>query len=145
MTVDALGAKAINLALRQLNSAFAASNRAVGAKLGIRDSDLAVLDCLSQHGPQTPTDLAHRTHTHVATMTGILTRLERDGWIERRRTEADRRSIQIHVTGIERLTKAYAAANENISSLLESRTPDQLAMLIQFLNEVSEIVENIAE
>ena len=77
------------LALRRLNSALAVSNRAVGAALGIKGSDLVVLDALSQAGPQTPTELAHRTHTHVATMTGILTRLERDGWIERRHDDTD--------------------------------------------------------
>lgn len=145
MTVDARGVKAVNLALRRLNSAFAASNRAMGARLGIRDGDLAVLDCLNQRGPQTPTELAHRTHTHVATMTGILTRLERDGWIERRRTEADRRSIQIHATGVERLTDAYGPANENLPKLLEPWTPDQVTMLVQFLTEASTIAEELAE
>ena len=72
------------LALRRLNSAFAASNRVVGEALGLKDSDFAVLDALNQEGPRTPTELARRTRTHVATMTGILARLERDGWIERR-------------------------------------------------------------
>lgn len=91
------------LALRRLNSAFAASNRVVGEALGLKDSDFAVLDALNQEGPRTPTELARRTRTHVATMTGILARLEGDGWIERRPDPADRRSVRIHAVGVDRL------------------------------------------
>ena len=60
------------LALRRLSSALAVSNRVVGARLHIRSSDLVVLDTLHQDGPQTPTELAYRTRTHLATMTGVL-------------------------------------------------------------------------
>ncbi|MCI1747624.1 MAG: MarR family transcriptional regulator [Acidipropionibacterium sp.] len=133
------------LALRRLNSAFAASNRAVGASLGIKESDLAVLDCLNQDGPQTPTELARRTHVHVATMTGILTRLERDGWIERRRAETDRRSVQIHATGVERLTDAFAQVNSQLPRLLEGWAPEQIEMLIGFLTEAGEEATAFAE
>lgn len=139
-TVD----KAI-LALRRLNSAFAVSNRVVGATLGIKDSDLAVLDSLNQEGPQTPTELARRTRTHIATMTGILTRLERDGWIERRRDEIDRRSIQIHAIGVDRLTEVYAQANERLTDLLESWTPSQVETLVHFLTSANEITTAFAE
>lgn len=127
------------LALRQLNSALMVSNRVVGARLHIKDTDLAVLDTLHQDGPQTPTELAHRTRTHLATMTGILTRLERDGWIERRRHEADRRSARIHATGVDRLTSTYLRANERLSHLLASWTPDEVAKLTRFLSDASEI------
>ena len=133
------------LALRRLNSALAVSNRAVGAALGIKGSDLVVLDALSQAGPQTPTELAHRTHTHVATMTGILTRLERDGWIERRHNDTDRRSMQIHATGAHRLVNTYARANKDLTRLLESWDPIQLTALIRFLSEASNIVAEFTE
>lgn len=127
------------LALRRLNSALMISNRVVGARLDIRDGDLAVLDTLHQDGPQTPTELAYRTRTHLATMTGILTRLERDGWIERRRNVADRRSARIHATGVDRLTDAYAQANDRLACLLESWTLDELMMLARFLSDAGQI------
>ena len=88
------------LALRRLGSALAATNRAVGGALGIKDTDLAVLDVLHQEGPLTPTQLARRTRTHPATMTGVLGRLERGGWIERRPDAADRRSVRIRAAGV---------------------------------------------
>ena len=42
------------LALRRLGSALTAANRAVGGAVGIKDTDLAVLDVLHQEGPLTP-------------------------------------------------------------------------------------------
>ena len=96
------------LALRRLGSALAATNRAVGGALGIKDTDLAVLDVLHQEGPLTPTQLARRTRTHPATMTGVLGRLERGGWIERRPDAADRRSVRIRAAGVSRLAEVYA-------------------------------------
>jgi DNA-binding MarR family transcriptional regulator len=126
-------------ALRRLNSALTTSNRVVSASLGLRDSDLAVLDCLDQEGPHTPTELARQTRTHVATMTGILTRLERDGWIERRRVGTDRRSVEIHATGVQRLTEVYARTNQQLSALLTSWTPEQMEALTRFLTQASEI------
>ncbi|NYI41709.1 MarR family winged helix-turn-helix transcriptional regulator [Demequina lutea] len=133
------------LALRRLNSALMVSNRVVGARLHINNADLAVLDTLHQDGPQTPTELAHRTRTHLATMTGILTRLERDGWIERRLNEVDRRSASIHATGVDRLTDAYVRANERLARLLASWTLDEVALLTRFLSDASEIVTTSTE
>lgn len=138
-TGDRPGAAAAIRALRRLNSALTTSNRVVSASLGLKDSDLAVLDCLDQEGPHTPTALARRTRTHVATMTGILTRLERDGWIERRRVGSDRRSVEIHATGVQRLTEVYARTNQRLSSLLASWTPEQMEALTRFLTQASEI------
>jgi len=47
-----------------MNSELAASNRAVAAKTGLNDSDLAVLDALHRDGPQTPTALARRPRSN---------------------------------------------------------------------------------
>lgn len=133
------------LALRGLNSSFAATNRVVGSVLGIKDSDLAVLDTLNQQGPQTPTELAHRTTTHLATMTGILTRLERDGWIERRRDATDRRSVRIHSTGVNRLTEVCARSNESLAGLIDSWPADQAEMITRFLIDAGDVVATLAE
>lgn len=134
----------IILALRRLNSAFSASNRVVGTHLGIKDSDLAVLDELNQEGAQTPTELANRTRTHLATMTGILSRLERDGWIERRPDEADRRSVRIHATGVSQLTDMYARVNEELAGVVEQLPDDQREVITSFLTGTAEIVTAFA-
>jgi DNA-binding MarR family transcriptional regulator len=48
---------------------------------------------IARHGPISPGTLAGRIGVHLATMTGILSRLEDDGWITRERADTDRRSV----------------------------------------------------
>lgn len=146
MTVhrDEDGAAGLILALRRLNRAAAVSNRAMGASLGIKESDFAVLDLLSQEGPQTPTELSRSLGIHVATMTGILSRLERDGWIERRPAGDDRRSIQIHATGTERLTARFRSINEQIARLVSGLTPDEAISFADLLVAVADAMQSAA-
>lgn len=47
----------------------------MAARVGLNDSDLAVLDILHREGPQTPSALAQRTRIATTTMTGVLRRL----------------------------------------------------------------------
>ena len=133
------------LALRRLGSALAATNRAVGGALGIKDTDLAVLDVLHQEGPLTPTQLARRTRTHPATMTGVLGRLERGGWIERRPDAADRRSVRIHTAGVNRLTDVYARTDEELVGLISDWSDEQVSMLVGFLDAASDVASRLAD
>jgi len=59
-------------------------NHQVGARAGLNDADLDCLDLVARHGPLSPSALAQRAALHPATITGILDRLERGGWVARR-------------------------------------------------------------
>lgn len=133
------------LALRRLGSALSMSNRAVGSALGIKDADLAVLDVLHREGPLTPTELARRTRTHLATMTGVLRRLEVGGWVERRPDATDRRSVRIHAAGVDRLTTVFARADEELAELVSGWSEEQVAALVDFLDDASEVAGRLAD
>lgn len=127
-------------ALRGLTGELTARNRLVGAMTGLRESDLAVLDLLHRDGPQVPTVLARRIRVHPATMTGILTRLQREGWIERRSADGDLRSFNIHPTSIDRLTELFAPANAALADLFQNWPQDQVAALVGLINEAAQTV-----
>ena len=133
------------LALRRLNSVLSMTTRAVGAVLGIKDADLTVLDVLHREGPLTPTELARRTRTHLATMTGVLRRLERGGWVERRPDAADRRSVRIHTAGVNRLTDVYARTDEELVGLISDWSDEQVSMLVGFLDAASDVASRLAD
>ncbi|MBO0776568.1 MAG: MarR family transcriptional regulator, partial [Actinobacteria bacterium] len=81
--------------LRELRAQLSLLNHQVSARLELRGSDLDCLDLLSRAGPLSPSDLARRAGLHPATLTGILDRLERAGWVARERDPADRRGVVV--------------------------------------------------
>lgn len=133
------------LALRAMNSELAANNRAVATRLGLNESDLAVLDLLNREGPQTPTVLARRTHMSPTTMTSVLRRLVRDGWVERRTSEADLRSVTIHPTSVEHLAQVFTPANQELHDLVSSLPDGQADQIIGFLTRVTDIIHKTSQ
>jgi DNA-binding MarR family transcriptional regulator len=83
--------------LRDLSVQMALLNRQVGSHLDLRDTDLECLDLISRFGPIGPTALARRAGLHPATLTGVLDRLERGGWVVRTPNPSDRRAILVQV------------------------------------------------
>lgn len=83
--------------LQDLSIQLALLSHQVGAHLDLRDADLECLDLISRHGPIGPTVLARRAGMHPATLTGVLDRLERGGWVVRTPNPTDRRSVLVRV------------------------------------------------
>ena len=79
----------------ELRVQLALLNHQVGPHLEIHDVDLDCLDIISRHGPLSPSALAPPASLHPATMTGILDRLEKGGWIIRERDPEDRRAVAV--------------------------------------------------
>src|SRR3954447_1789959 len=82
-------------ALRELRIQLALLNYRVGSELDLKDVDLDCLDIVDSHGPISPSALARRAGLHPATLTGILDRLERGGWVVRERDPSDRRAVLV--------------------------------------------------
>jgi len=135
-------AMGVLMALRRLNSELTVNNRVVAGLTGLKEGDLAVLDVLNREGPRSPTSLARRTRTHPATMTGVLTRLERDGWLERRPDATDRRAISIQPTAVERLTAVYTEANAALAQLCAEWPDDTIDVLVDFLTKATDTIHD---
>ena len=129
-------ADALRNKLRQLRIELSVGTRRVAAATGLNDSDLDVLDVLARYGAQSPTSLARRLGIHPATMTGVLTRLEKSGWVARRPDVSDRRSVQVEPSGFERLTALYRDANERLDEIAAQLTPEAGEAILEYLGRV---------
>lgn len=87
----------IRASMRELSSHLALLNHQVCMRLDLRDVDLDCLDLVDRHGPLGPTALARVAGLHPATVTGVLDRLERGGWVVRERAPDDRRAVRVRV------------------------------------------------
>jgi DNA-binding MarR family transcriptional regulator len=126
---------AIKDSLRELSVQLSLFNHQISAHFDLRDTDLDCLDVIKRHGPLSPTALARRAGLHAATMTGILDRLERGGWIVRERDPVDRRAVVLRARRERNpeLFRLYSGMNTSMDKLLTDYTVDELQVLADFL------------
>ena len=132
-------------ALRELRIELSINTRRVAALSGLNESDLDVLDVLSREGSQSPTTLARRLGIHVATMTGVLARLEKAGWVVRRRDVVDRRSVQVEVTAFERLSEIYRHGDERIADVAAPLSAKDGAVVIDYIRQACAAIRRASD
>lgn len=135
--------RAIKEALRDVGAQLGRLNHGVGDRLDLRTSDLECLDLIDRHGPLSPTALARLSGQHPATLTGILDRLERGGWIARGRDLADRRAVVIRTqrgrsAEILRLYLVDSGMNAALDEILAGYSEAQLAVVADFLGRTAQ-------
>jgi DNA-binding MarR family transcriptional regulator len=110
-------------AIRRLMRAVDLHSRRLVDEYGLTGPQLATLREAAKTGPISASSLARAVHLSSATMTGILSRLEKRGFAERTRGESDRRTVIVSVTDIGREVLARAP------SLLQDRFRQELSGL----------------
>jgi DNA-binding MarR family transcriptional regulator len=126
-------------ALRGLRTELALLNRRVTVRLELRDGDLDLLELVARRGPMGPSTLARHAGVHPATMTGVLDRLEKGGWLTRERDPRDRRSLVLRVRRerIVEVLRQYAGMNQALDDLCADYTDEQLAVIADFLTRAA--------
>lgn len=65
--------------------------------LDITPAQYAVLKCLWDHKERLPSQLSQELYLDSSTITGILSRMEKKGLVERVHSEADRRTVIVRI------------------------------------------------
>jgi DNA-binding MarR family transcriptional regulator len=137
----------VRCALRAVSGQLSLLNHHVGTRLALKDVDLTCLELINQYGPISPSVLAKRAGMHPATMTGVLDRLERDGWIARERDHQDRRTVVIQVRSRRggALYRLYGGMRASLDEICADYDERQLSMIAEFLARVTIAGERAAE
>ena len=136
----------IKESLRAMSTQLSLLNHQVGARIELKDVDLNCLDLLARDGPLSPTALAKRAGLHPATMTGILDRLERGGWVVRDREASDRRSVRVRPLrerGAD-LYRLYSGMNASLDEICAGYTDTELELLANFLHRTTDAGQSAA-
>ncbi|MDQ6776686.1 MAG: MarR family transcriptional regulator, partial [Actinomycetota bacterium] len=87
-----------------------------------------------------PSALARRVGVHLATMTGILDRLERGGWIARDRDESDRRAVLVRSVPAKQgdIFRLYDGMNRSLDEIFERYSDEEVDLIVDFLQRCTE-------
>jgi DNA-binding MarR family transcriptional regulator len=126
-------------AIRGLRTELALLNRRISGRLELRDGDLDLLELLTRLGPMGPSALAKHAGVHPATMTGVLDRLEKGGWLTRERDPQDRRSVVLHMRRerIGEVFALYSGMNQALDDLCDAYTDTELEVIADFLTRAT--------
>ena len=113
-------------------------------RLGLGGTDVRFLTLLDIHGPLTPGRLATLTGLTTGSVTGVIDRLERGGFVSRERDDADRRKVRVipDPEATARLTAARHDPIDLLDDVLNGRDADELAVIARFLGEIVEKQES---
>jgi DNA-binding MarR family transcriptional regulator len=133
--------------LREVIIQLSLLNRQVGAHLDLKDSDLDCINLIERHGPLSPRVLAQRAGLHPATMTGVLDRLERGGWVARDRDPSDRRAVAVRAVGDRNaeLMRLYSGMNTSVSQICAGYQETELKRLADFLRRIANAGRNATD
>jgi DNA-binding MarR family transcriptional regulator len=84
--------------LRRIIKAIQNYSYEVSEKFGITGPQLWALKTISQHEGLSLGELSKGMYLHPSTMTGLIDRLEKKGFVERYRDQEDRRVIKLRLT-----------------------------------------------
>jgi DNA-binding MarR family transcriptional regulator len=140
---------AVKESLRELSNQLSLLNHNVSGQVEIRGIDLDCLDIISRHGPLSPTALARRAGLHPATVTGILDRLQRGGWVVRERDPhaSDRRAVAVRALPDRagELYSLYSGMNSRLDEICADYTDAELELIAGFVRRTTEAGNHAVE
>jgi DNA-binding MarR family transcriptional regulator len=126
---------------RTLSDATIMFHTALADRLSLNASEWKTLGLLDRHGPLTAGELADRTGLAPPSVTGILDRLERAGWIVRERDPSDRRRVVVRLDAsatAERFAASFEGLQRRLDDLYRRFDDDQLALIVEVVQEIAD-------
>lgn len=125
-----------NEELRNFSTETIVFHQNVAEKLGLNSTDHKCLDIILRKYPMTAGKLAEMTGFTTGTVTGVIDRLEKAGYVYRDKDSNDRRRVIIHVN-LEKAEKEilplFASFSQSMRELFEKYDDQEIKFLIEFI------------
>lgn len=117
------------------------------AKRELSRTAASVLATLRDSGPRRITELADSEAIAQPTVTALVGRLERDGFVQRAADPEDARAVLVHLTdvGLERLNEMRAGRAALLEARLAALTEDERAALAAAMPVLDKLLEEEPE
>lgn len=124
--------------MRALAKRFYRRPVAKGLAAELTNNELFACEALGRNGRSTMTTLARECGLAFSSLTGIVDRLVARGYVQRRRSEEDRRVVLVELTrrGEKVYRERLEAEMEMILAMMEALEPDEQETLLSLLEKI---------
>jgi len=131
---------ALDEAIRKVGAQAVLISDLVATRVGINSTDLECLDLLQLNGPITAGQMSARSGLTSGATTAMIDRLERAGYVRRRRDPGDRRVVVVEVLehcGLH-IAPLYQPIQKDLEKLHARYSNRELAIVVRYLTEALE-------
>ena len=127
--------KALNETMRKVGAQTVLISDLVATRVGLNSTDLECLDLLYLAGATTAGTLARHTGLTSGATTAVIDRLERAGFVRRRRDASDRRCVLVEVVpaSAERIQPLYSLLAARLGQLNKQYDDRELETVVDYL------------
>ena len=140
------GKEVVNEMLTEtFNSILRIEERSLNNRLteGLSIAELHTIVAVGLHEVNPMKVVASRLDVTLATLTASMTKLERKGYVQRTRSEVDRRQVLVQLTSKGRKAyRAHYAFHKKMAGALECLTPEEEAVLYKALGKVKDFFDH---
>jgi len=129
--------------MRILDASLDLLDASVADSFGIGRSDLRAMELISRTGPASCSQLASQLNVTTGSVTALIDRMERAGYLVRRYDSNDRRKVLVDLTasGRERERQAFEPLARNSVAMLRRYSDADLAVIRDFLSKSRALIE----
>jgi len=124
---------------RAMSSAAVMFHSVLAAKQGLSATEEKSLDFLQRFGPLTAGELADKSGLAPPSVTGLIDRLEKRGFVRRVPDPEDGRRVRVQLNEerLSELAPLFADLVQEMETLSASYTVEQLEVIVRFLNDAA--------
>ncbi|WP_222871023.1 MarR family transcriptional regulator [Paenibacillus methanolicus] len=130
--------------MRGLGSRTVLFQQQVAASLGLYNNDFLAVDVLHEKGPITAGELSKLTGLTTGSVTALIDRLEKNGFVRRQPDPNDRRKVILVplYENKQEVGDTYMPLHAAMIQLAASYSEEELMLINQFLAQASMVLEN---
>lgn len=132
---------------RELSTRTVIFHHLIGERLGLNPTDHKCLDVIIRNRTlMTASQLAEQTGLSTGAITGVVDRLEKAGYVRRKRDQSDRRLVFINPLldkAMVKLSPIFDPIKQASRSLYSKYSEDELALILDFIINCNKMTQEI--
>lgn len=122
-------------------------HQAAAQSLGLFPTDLKSADILNEAGPMTAGELGKKTGLSTGSVTALIDRLEKAGYVMRKKDPEDKRRVIIVplTAGKANVKRLFSSLSRSTISLCRQYKEEELQLIFDFLGKATDMMEDELE